>query len=402
MVSVLVDDWLYVNIDGNVGIYGYQEAQRIFQSKIKIVNVAFLEYQTKVVPLNHEHKNLDSQINAVFDKDYSIVQEKISTEALQVIAAKKEKIEEIYRYFQGVQVASLVPYAVSIRAILKDKGLLDVHKRIIFVDDLNNQPVVTFFDDMRFSSPRRVDMSNSEYAISDIKRSLQNFISEGSDKQHSLNTFVLISNNKQWQADFVSRNFIPREHVIHFDIQFPVLQGLKEAKFKLHFALIEQIVKQKKLKIWKSRIKTIAVATMFVLLGIGPYLTMSFFKNKKKINFQSMANQIDREDDSLRMLYQRKFMNYLKQNDSLDYRRIYFDFVRAIPEGQLIDSLKFKKQAAGNWSFQAIIYPKDENTFLTDFRRELFYPDSKISFVITRKVLGQQIVASLATEESEL
>ncbi len=399
MAFVIADGWLYIEIDGKFGIYGQQEVQNSLQSDIKSAQIAFLDYQTRAFSTNDERDTLDAQINSVFGKDYLVVQERISVGLIQIIAAKKEKIEEIYRCFHKTQVTSLVPYAVALRAILKSKNIFDSHKRVIFLDDLNNQPVVTFFDDMRFSAPRRINMLDSENVLLEIKRSLQNFISEGPDKQCALSEFVLISNNRRWQSDLFSSKFIFKESLIDFNVPFPAIQGLKEAKFTLHFALIDQILQQKKLKIWKSRFKVMVTVILLSLAGLGVCWCAVYLNHQEQMQSKYLISQINQYKLSIANLYQKKFLSYFRSDDFIDYRRIYYDFVEAVPSGYLIDSFKLIKETEGNWSLKAIIYPDQHGGFLSEFRYDLFYPDTKLSAVITHKVLGQEINTELKVEE---
>ncbi|MBI3601274.1 MAG: hypothetical protein HY209_00025 [Candidatus Omnitrophica bacterium] len=393
MFHVLVDDWLYMDIDGKSGIYGRQETGRDLKSKIKTVSAAFLDYQTKIISLADQRSVYqEALVNAAFDGDYIIAQERLSADSIQVIGAKKDKIEEIYRYFKDIRVESLVPYAVAIRAFLKSKGLLDSGTCVIFLDDLKNQAVATFFEGMYFSSPRRISMRDVGYMISEIKRSWQNFLSERSNQNQSSDVpFVLVSNNQQWLSAFVQQGFLSEENIIHVNVDFAVLQGLKSAKFTMHFALAKEILKQKKRQLWKIRLKVLVASSFLILSGLSLYITAKVFEHKALAQYQYLQKQENQCKQRLEMLYQQKFLSLLRQNRPIDYAKVYYDFVRSTPVDYLIDSIQFQKDINGIWQFEGVIYPEDEHTAPADFQRQLSFVKAKVSFIVSNKFLGQQI-----------
>ena len=393
MFHVLIDDWLYMDVDGKPGIYGRQETERDLKSKIKTVSIAFLDCQTKIISLTDQRSTYqEALVNAAFDGDYIIVQERLSADSIQVIGAKKDKIEEIYRYFKGIRIESLVPYAAALRAFLKSKGLLDAHPYVIFLDDLKNQAVVTFFEGMHFGSPRRISMRDVGYMISEIKRSWQNFLSEIS-RQGQLPdvSFVLVSNNQEWLSAFVQQGFLSEKNVIHVNVDFAVLQGLRSAKFTIHFALAQEILKQKKRQLWKIRLKTLVTSSFLVLLGLGLYITSKLFEQRVLAQYQYLHKQENQCRQRLKKLYQQKFLSFLRQNRAIDYTKVYYDFVRSTPADCLIDSIQFQKDIDGIWQFHGVIYPEDEHTTSANFKRQLSFAKAKVSTIVSNKFLGQQI-----------
>ena len=402
MVSVLVDNWLYINIDGKSGVYGKQEAQRTLNTKMKHVSAAFLDYQTKVISLTNRDSNyMDQMINESFDQGYLIVKEKLSSEFEQIIAVKKEKIEEVYRDLQGVQVSNLVPYGLAIRAVLTFKSLLDKYPYIIFLDDLGNQSVLTFFEGMKFSSSRRINMLDTSYIHSEIKRSWKSFLLEQPNKtQPEDNSFCLVSNNKQWLSDLVTQGFVRKEQIIYLDEAYPALLGLTQAKFTVHFALAEEILKQKKNQLLKSRMKAIAVAFVLIITGCGLYVTSSFFLNKERHEAEYLSVKKEEKDNQLRQLNQSKFLSLMDTKDTFNYQKIYFDFISAIPENYLIDSFKLTRISDELWSLEALIYPMSDSIIPSDFNGGRFYTQTSVTHVLTHKVLGQLINCTLSLKEA--
>ncbi len=404
MVSVLVDDWLYVDVDGKCAVYGRKEAERTLKPKIKTMNAAFLDYQTKVISLvNKEQGYIDKIVNESFDQGDIVVQERLSADLVQIIGAKKEKIEGIYRDFEGIHITSLVPYAIAIRAVLKSRNLLEGSPYVIFLDDMGNQTVLTFFEGTRFSNPRQINLPDPSYIISEIKRSWQGFVSDVPHQQNDRKEgLCLVSNNKQWLTQLVSDGFITNEHIVYLDCQYPVLLGLSQAKFSLHFALAQEIIKQKKRVIFKRRIRTLIASVLIILFAGGSYLVSLTSVHQEYSKAQLLVQDKRKQEVLLRSIYQNNFLSFMDSQDTYDYQRIYFDFVRALPGDYLIDSFKLQQISNDSWDFEAVIYPQNEKTIPADFNGERFYLGTRVAHIITHKVLGQLITCRFNLKENSL
>ncbi len=386
MVYCLIDDWIYLDLDGKTGIYGPQEIERNLKSKIKIVTASFLDCQTKTVSLvGQQPTHQETLVNSAFTSDYIVAQERLSVDSLQVIGAPKDKVEEIYRYFGGIYIEKLVPYAVAIRAFLKSRNLLDLHPYVIFLDDLKNQAVLTFFEGMRFSASRRITMRDSGYMISEIKRSWQGFAADADA------SFVLISNNQEWLSAFVREGFLLKENMIHVESEFAVLEGLKNAKFTMHFSPAQEILRKKKHQIWKNRLKTFMASLLLISLGLASYGSAKIYKQKVFGQHQNLLVQENQYKSQLKDLYQQKFLTLLNRRRPIDYTKIYYDFVRSTPADYFVDSFQFQKDADDTWNFKGVIYPRDGSVTQAKFVRQLSFSNASVSAIVSHKVLGQQI-----------
>ena len=393
MVYALIDDWLYMDANGKKDVYGRQEVKKDFKSSIKNITAAFLDFQVKKVSVGgHSNNYIEDLGNSSFSNDYITTQERLSTDAIQVIGARKEKIEEIYSYFKGVCINSLVPYGVAIRAFLKSKNLLDPNKYVIFLEDLKNQAVLTVFEGMYFSAPRRIAIRDTSYLITEVKRSWSNFLHERLERSKTLQeSFVLISNNQEWVFEFENEGFLSKGNIIYVDVVFAVLEGLRNAKFAMHFALIEEILKQKSLELWRKRLRVLISCLLLVVLGFGSYVAVKIAMQKEWTHNLHLQQQKGLYRQQLKELNQQKFLNLLWEIEGVDYAKIYYDFVRSIPLDYIVENIQFYKDSNGHWSFQGAILPQNEYVSQVKFNGQGIFGSAEITHIIYNKNLGQQI-----------
>lgn len=391
MVPVLMDDWLYMDVDGHVGTYGREETQRNLKGKIKSVTAAFIDCEIKIINTPHESAaQKEALINAAFSNDYLVQEERLSTRTAQIIAASKIQIQDIYNYFTPVPVTALVPYSVGIRAYLKSKSLWSDNKIIIFIDDLKTQAIITIMEGLRLTPCRRISMRDAGYMASEIKRSQQNYLAQrGSQAEDPV--FMLVSNNREWLTSFMNQGIALRENMLHVDAVFPVLEGLKTAKFGMHFALPEDLVDQKRKKLRGQRWKSAAAMVLTIIAGVSMYLAVIIYRGNMMDRLAQLQLQQKSGADQLAQLYRNKFRQVLRNSKTLPYARIYYDFVEAIPEGYRIKEFDLVQNPLSHWRLNAMIFPFSNFTSYRTFSKSGRFASAKISDVFLDKKLGQRI-----------
>ena len=397
MTHVLVDDWLYMDVDGAPGRYGREEVQRGIKSKIKSVSGAFIDCEVKVIQLagadNIKKKFL---IDEAFSNAYVTQEECIAGNVIQVIAAQKTKIEEIYQYFNPTKVSVLVPYPVAIRAFLKSRSLLPQNKIVVFIDDLKTQAIVTILEGMHFTAPRRMNPRPIGDMILEIKRSQQNYLAHriGYPRETELD-FILISNNQEWLSAFIEHGLIGVQATLGIDDTFPVLEGLKVAKFGVHFASPLELAVQKKRLMIQKRFMAMLVSALMGAVGLGLYLLALVHKNDAVVRVEQLKIEQDKVLNELAQVYQHKFKQILSQSSRLPYGRLYFDFIHNLPEGYAVKEFTVRYVEADHWECRALIYPINDGVALRDFKKQGVFAKAQVSKVSVGKVLGQKIVLNI-------
>lgn len=390
MVHVLIDEWLYMDVDGQPGAYGREEVQRNFKAKMKAIAGAFIDCETKVITVPQEDApQKEALINAAFSNEYLIQEERLSAHTFQVIGAKKEKIEDIYRYFKPVPVQTLVPYPVGIRAFLKSRSLLSEGKIVVVVDDLKTQAIVTIFEGLRFMAPRRISMRDLGYMASEIGRSQQNFLSQRGNQTDKL--FIIVSNNREWLSFFMEQALVAQENIVHVDVPFPVLEGLKTARFGMHFLPPEELVREKKRAIIHKRLRTALAGSLSLVLGVCLYGAAWVYKNDASDRLARLKFEQQKILDDLRGLSQRKFGRFFDHSKDIDYAHLYFDLAKGVPSNYGIKEFGIYQASPGRWQATGIICPLEDSAIRQDFRAQGMFAKARITKIIVNGRSAQKI-----------
>lgn len=397
MVCALIDEWVYTDINGGHGIYGRQELERNFKTKVKSLSVSFLDYQTKIINVTDEQSESHVFLNnVIFDDSYLTAREHITPTSIQVIGVKKETVDGIYKYFNAAFIENLVPYGIAIRAVLKSKGFLEDNQPIIFLDDLRNQILLTVFEHNYFSESRRIGMRDVSYMISEIKRSFHNF---GGYMNRDVGDFRLMSNNAQWLEEFIKQGFISKGNAIYIDSPLMVLDGLKNAKFTIHFAPINEIIKQKKRDIFVRNIRMMFIGFILIISGLLPYFVSQYLEKQELGRYTSFKKERGHLELSLKNLYQNKFLNIPKDHNFIKFGSIYCSFVKSVPYGYITDYFQFKQNNSKKWTFCALLYPQDRYTKEHNFDKRGYFNKATISHIIFNRSFGQKIDLELEAKD---
>ncbi len=385
MVHVLFDDWLYLDIEGRPAVCGQEETTRLYKSRMKSVRAAFIDCAVKYVtqPL----------LESAFASDHIVQHERMGPNVYQVIGALKTDIERVHRYFKPVPVVSLVPYPVAIRAFLNGRGLLFKDKAVIFLDDLKTQAVLTIIEGARLTAPRRISMRDTAYMVSEIQRHQKNYISQKEEGAASRDVvFMIVSNNREWLEAFCDHGLLTKQDIIHVDHSCPVLEGLKNAKFAMHFALPEDILKQKRRKAVRGILKAVAVSMAMAALGFSFWALSMGREQDMAVRLADVRKEHQRVRDELTVVDQTKFVSFLKRSAPVDYGRLYHDFISGIPRGYSIQTFRMNRTDDTHWQFAGVIDPEQDNVIARPFERYGMFGNAVIEDSVFRESLGQKIV----------
>ncbi len=384
MVYVLFDDSLYVDIDGHLVVCGREEAQRKYKPRMKNMQAVFIDCIVKSV--------LRPSLESSFPPDYIIQHESLSGGIQQAIGALKTDVEGIYHHFKPFAPAALVPYPAVIRAFLNGRGLLPPDKACIFLDDLKTQAVLTITEGMRLSTPRKITMRDTAYLASEIQRYQKNYISQNGvgDAAREI-SFLLVSNNQEWLEAFCAQGLFRKEDTVHIDHPCPALEGLKNAKFNLHFALPKDVLKQKKNKVIRHYLTSALCSIGMTAVGAGLWVWTLGFQRDVTARANELKLEYEKISDDLVHVNQEKLTSYLKDGNTVDYGRLYHDFIFGVPRGYVIQGFQMKQNKGFQWQFTGIIYPGPHQAIEKTFERSGLFQRAVIEPILIQGQVGQKI-----------
>src|SRR3989338_1949154 len=385
MVHVLFDDWLYLDMEGRPAVCGQEETTRLYKSRMKSVRAAFIDCAVKNVT--------EPLLESAFASDHIVQHERMGANVYQVVGALKTDIERVHRYFKPVPVVSLVPYPVALRAFLNGRGLLFKDKAVIFLDDLKTQAVVAIIEGTGLTAPRRISMRDVAYMVSEIQRHQKNYISQKQEGAAPRDVaFIIVSNNREWLTAFCDHGLLTKQDIIHVDHPCPVLEGLKNAKFAMHFALPEDILKQKRKKTVRGILKAVTVSMAMAALGFSFWALSTGRQQDMAVRLSDVRQEHQRIRDELTVVDQKKFSSFLKRSAPVDYGRLYHDFISGIPRGYLIQKFRMDRIDDTRWQFVGVIYPQQDNVIARYFERSGMFRNAFLEAVVVQGRWGQKIV----------
>ncbi len=385
MVHVLFDDWLYLDIEGRPAVCGQEETTRLYKSRMKSVRAAFIDCAVKHVT--------EPLLESAFTSDHIVQHERMGQNSYQVIGGLKTDIERVHRYFKPVAVVSLVPYPVALRAFLNGRGLLFKDKAVIFLDDLKTQAVLTIIEGARLTAPRRISMRDATYMVSEIQRHQKNYISQKEEGAAPRDiAFIIVSNNREWLEAFCDHGLLTKQDIIHVDHSCPVLEGLKNARFTMHFALPADILKQKRKNTVRGILKAMAVSMVMAALGFGFWASSMGVDQDMAVRLADVRQERQRVSGELTVIDQKKFVSFLRHSAPVDYGRLYHDFISGIPHGYSIQNFKMSRTDDTHWQFLGVIDPQQDNVIARYFERSGMFQNALLEGVVVQGRWGQKIV----------
>lgn len=384
---VLIDDWLYVDMNGQCVSYGQEEVRRSSPFKGHVIEAAFIDCETKLAGDGEG-----------FSADYFVQQEHMDDGKVQLVGAKRKYIEEIYANLKPSVPARLIPYPIAIRAFLKAHALLPEGRIIIFVDDLKTQAVITLFEGMRFTSPRKIGMKDLGYLASQIRRSLQAYEAQQRDGSGNATSFLLVSNNKEWLSAFIEHGLVSGEELAHVPVPYPALEGLKTAKFALHFILPEALALQRRKQARKQYLIYGSILAASAVASLGLYWGMALYGHNSRQETEALRSQKQRLLEELQLAHQRKLAGVLASRKGIAWGEVYADFFKNIPFGYVPERVSIQMTGPGKYKWQGMIVPREDHAVIGYFQRSGLFADARITPVLIDKKLSQQVDLALSAE----
>jgi len=353
MNYLIFDNDIYYDSEGKNGIISKDKLSAAFTGSLKDVSVAVIDtLQKQVAAPEKSSFKKDEVIASSFTGEYLTQSERIAENLFQVIAIEKPKISEIYNYLGFENVRLLVPYGAALREFLKSNNLFVQNKRIIFLDYLGNQVLLTIFNNDAFTTPRRLSIATKR-VVSELTRSRENYKALSKDEKEI--SFLVATNSKEIMEEIVSSGVEVKENIIYFSDPYPALSGLKQGKFSMHYLLPEQFIRLRKLKEAKRRVfklgVMLGVLAVFLILLLG-----SFSMNKTASErLKSLALEEASCNEALKRDCLTKYKDILRRQNKVNFPYFLNLFLKALPSEYKVESVTIRSSSNGRYRLEAIV-----------------------------------------------
>lgn len=360
--------------------------------------IAVVDVEPKVISAPEDRPELkDAEINKHFSADYIIQDERIERNLFQVVGIKKDVLEEIYGTFSKQNVQILVPYALSIRAFLNSHQITLTNNCILFVDDYEDGVFLTSFDSLRFSKTRRINKAEPEEILKEIERSKKNYTQSFISEHGKEPVYIHISNNSEIIKALDNIKVNETEDNVYIHSKIPAIDGLKSAKFNMHFLLPEQVLKNKKLKRLKTNFVTLFISVSLIAAGGLFYGYTLFYKNLQSNKAQQLLSESIRLKNNLIETNKQTFQAQLKKTSLPQLSLINYHFFINLPNGYEIQNYGIKQIDPHTWIFEALIFITDPNEKIVAFNNFGVFKDRIIEYTTVNNKPGQHINLNLRT-----
>ena len=331
----------------------------IEEANLCVVDVDVLIAAAVESPIEKKDSLLVRKFKELYQHEAYIIQdERIDHNLFQVIGIKEQKVRDIYSLIPPPRVGSFIPYGIALRNTLVNKKV-DLNKTVVFVDDGDQERLLTVFDGLKFSRTR-VIANNGEDILPEIKRSQIDFFKKTEEYLGKKSTDFVIVVNNQALADEISHNEekLPVEYL---DVAHPALEGLKESNTQIKYILPEEIFKKRREIELKKNVTTTVLSLCVAAVGLFYFLF-------NKIEMGLMRNQRDgakqtneRLDEKLSLLDRQIYREDLKKQKSLNYAIPYLAVLGLIPASYEVDSFRFIK--SDHWNLELSLSSGSGGTF---------------------------------------
>lgn len=393
MNYLIFDNDVYYDIDAKTGVAPKHEIQAVFKGSTREVSVAIIDtLQKQVAAPEKSPSKKDEVIASSFTGEYLIQSERIAENLFQVIAVEKPKINEVYKCLGFENVRLVVPYGIALREFLKNNNLASNNKRIVFLDHLGDQVLLTIFHNEVFTAPRRLTKVLTQ-VTRELMRSQENYRSV--NKTDAEISFLLVTNSKEIADEIVSSGLDSKDNIIIVQDPYPVLSGLKQGNFSMHYLLPEQFIRLRKLKEAKKRVfkfsVMLGVITLFLILLLG-----SFSMNKTaSMRLKSLQLEEASSHEALKRVYLTKYKDILRREKKVNFPYFLNLFLKALPSEYKVESVTIRSLSNGRYRLEAIVSLEAKDKPFTKVSLSRVFKQARVENILVKDNPGLKVTLDI-------
>lgn len=393
MNHLIFDNDIYFEAEGSGGIVPKDKMSTVLTGLDKEFKVAVIDtLEKQVVAPEKLASKKDEAIASSFTGEYVTQSERVAPNLFQVIAIEKSKLSELYKCLGFENVRLVVPYGVALREFLKENNLLREKKRIVFLDHMGNQVLLTIFNNSMFTTPRRLSVATRR-VVSEVTRSQENY--KALNKEEKEISFLIATNSKEIMDEIVSSGLDSKENVVYFPDPYPALKGLRQGKFSMHYLLPEQFIRLRKLKVFKKRMVSFgmmsAVLAAFLVVLLGSFsINKNALQRLKELRLEEAS-----QNDALRRAYGAKYKDILGHKKKINLPYFVSSFIRMLPSEYKVESITVRG-ISGSYRFEAIVFQDSYDEPIGSLMLPRAFKGARIENVLVKGRPGMRVVLDIS------
>ena len=393
MNYLIFDEDIYYDLDGKTGVVSKGKMYDVFGGLPKDAAVAIIDtLQKQVAAPEKSSSKKDEVIASSFSGEYLTQSERIAENLFQVIAIEKPKVAQVYKHLGFENVRLVVPYGLALREFLRNNNLFSQDKRIVFLDHLGDQVLLTIFNNEAFTTPRRLSKVLKQ-VTRELMRSQENYRSQ--NKVDAEISFLIVTNSKEIIDEIVASGLELKENIIYFPDPYPVLSGLKQGKFSIHYLLPEQFIRLRKLKETKRRVFNfgvmLGILAFFLILLLG-----SLSVNKTaSMRLKNLQLEEDSQDEALKSAYLAKYKDILRHEKKINFPYFFSLFLEALPSEYRLESVTIRGLSSGRYRFEAIVSLEAKDKPFTKMSLPVAFKQAKVENILVKDNPGLKVTLDI-------
>lgn len=393
MNYLIFDEDIYYDLDGKTGVISKDKIHDVFGGLPKDAAVAVIDtLQKQVAAPEKSPSKKDEVIASSFTGEYLTQSEKIAENLFQVIAIEKPKVAQVYKHLGFENVRLVVPYGIALREFLRNNNLFSQDKRIVFLDYLGDQVLLTIFNKQVFTTPRRLSKILKQVSR-ELMRSQENYRSQ--NKAAAEINFLIATNSKEIIDEIVASGLELKENIIYFPEPYPALSGLKQGKFSMHYLLPEQFIRLRKLKEAKKRVFNLGV--MLGILAVLLILLLGSISVNKTASTRLKNLQLEEaaQEEILRSAYRAKYKDILRHEKKINFPYFFSLFFEALPSGYKLESVTMRGLSSGRYQFEAIVSLEAKDKPFTKMSLPRAFKQARVENILVKDNPGLRVTLDI-------
>ena len=393
MNYLIFDNDVYYDLEGKTGRAPKSDIQAVFKGSTMETAVAVIDsLQKQVAAPEKSPSRRDEVVSAAFTGEYLTQSERISENLFQVVAVEKPRINEVYKSLGFENVRLLVPYAVALREYLKNNKLPDEKKRVVFLDHLGDQVLLTIFNKDVFTPPRRLSKVLKQ-VTRELLRSQESYRSQ--NKLEAEISFLIATNSQEIIDELVSSGLETKENIVFVQDAYPALSGLKQGKFFMHYMLPEQFIRLRKLKETKKRILKLGVMLGILAVFLAVLLGVYSINKTASSRLKNLQLEAASSNKALEKDYLAKYKDILSSKKKINFPYYINSFFETLPFECRPELISIREISNGRYRFEAIVSLDSKDKPFSKMSLSKAFKQAKIENILVKDNPGLKITLDI-------